>query len=153
MPPIAFQDQIPDNLCYGCGPFNQSGLRIKSYWEGEEAVCTFMPAPHHSAGPRQYLNGGIIATLVDCHCVCTAIAHAYREEDRAIGSEPRIWCVTANLNVTYLRPTPIDIPLTLRAVIADSGPRKARVRCSVQSGGNDCARGEVIAVRVPESWR
>ena len=153
MPPIAFQDRIPDNLCYGCGPFNDSGLRIKSYWEGDEAVCTFQPGRHHSAGPAQFVNGGIIATLVDCHCVCTAIAHAYRVEGRAIGSEPTIWCVTANLNVTYLRPTPIEHPLTLRAGITESGPKKTRLWCTVRSGGEECARGEVLAVRVPASWR
>lgn len=84
MPPIAFQDQIPDNNCYGCGPGNREGLRIKSFWDGEAAVCTYRPEHHHSAGPPQFLNGGIIATLIDCHSVCTAIANAYR-----LGKPPR----------------------------------------------------------------
>ena len=108
MSSTAFQDLIPDNGCYGCGPANPHGLRIKSVWEGEEAVCVYRPEPHQSAGPPQFLNGGIIATLIDCHSVCTAIAHAYRAEGRPIGSAPHIWCVTANLNVTYLRPTPLE---------------------------------------------
>jgi hypothetical protein len=63
MSPIAFQDLIPDNLCYGCGPHNQGGLRIKSYWEGDESICVYRPERHHSAGPPQFLNGGIIATF------------------------------------------------------------------------------------------
>jgi acyl-coenzyme A thioesterase PaaI-like protein len=153
MHPVAFQDQIPDNLCYGCGPGNPSGLRIKSYWDGDETVCTFKPGRHHSAGPEQFVNGGIIATIVDCHSVCTAIAHAYRAEGRPIGSEPGIWCVTASLNVTYLRPSPITGPLTLRASVAETGPKKLRVHCSVRHGEDECARAEVIAVRVPHSWR
>ena len=87
----AFQDQIPDNFCYGCGPGNPVGLRIRSIWAGNEALCVFQPGPYDSAGPRYILNGGIIATLIDCHAVCTAIAHAYRVESRAIGSVPEIW--------------------------------------------------------------
>src|SRR5262245_26277303 len=81
-----FQDQIPDNFCYGCGPGNLVGLRIRSIWAGNEALCIFQPAPYHAAGPRHILNGGIIATLIDCHAVGTAIAHAYCAERRAIGS-------------------------------------------------------------------
>jgi acyl-coenzyme A thioesterase PaaI-like protein len=153
MASIAFQDQIPGNGCYGCGPSNRDGLRIKSYWEGEESICIHRPEPHHSAGPPQFLNGGIIATLIDCHSVCTAIANAYRSENRPIGSAPHIWCVTANLNVTYLRPTPLDAPVTLRARVAEAGPKKTVVRCRLYSGSEECARGEVLAVRVPGSWR
>jgi acyl-coenzyme A thioesterase PaaI-like protein len=140
MSSTAFQDLIPDNRCYGCGPQNHSGLRIKSFWEGEESVCV-------------YLNGGIIATLIDCHSVCTAIAHAYRLEGRAIGSDPHIWCVTANLNITYLRPTPLDAPVTLRARVTDAGPKKTMLQCRLYSNSDECARGEVVAVRVPDSWR
>lgn len=149
----AFQDQIPDNLCYGCGPSNHHGLRIKSYWDGIEAVCSFQPERHHSAGPPQFLNGGIIATLVDCHSVCTAIAYAYRMENRSIGSAPRIWCVTANLNITYLRPTPLGSPVSLRARVTAAGPKKTLLQCSLYSNSDECARAEVVAVRVPDSWR
>jgi acyl-coenzyme A thioesterase PaaI-like protein len=99
------------------------------------------------------LNGGIIATLIDCHSVCTAIASAYRAENRPIGSDPHIWCVTANLNVTYLRPTPLDLPVTLRARVAEAGPKKTLVQCALYSNADECARGEVLAVRVPNSWR
>ncbi len=154
MPPIAFQDQIPDNNCFGCGPGNREGLRIKSYWEGEEAVCTYRPEHHHSAGPPQFLNGGIIATLIDCHSVCTAIANAYRLENRPIGSAPHIWSVTAKLNVTYLHPTPLDGPVTLRARIIEAGPKKTLVQCRLfAKPGEECARGDVMAVRVPPTWR
>jgi acyl-coenzyme A thioesterase PaaI-like protein len=153
MSSIAFQDQIPDNLCYGCGPSNRDGLRIKSYWEGDESICIYQPERHHSAGPPQFLNGGIIATLIDCHSLCTAIANAYRIEKRPIGSDPHIWCVTANLNVSYLRPTPLDLPVTLRARITEAGPKKTLLQCSLYSNSDECARGEVVAVRVPNSWR
>ena len=86
----AIQDQLGgDNYCFGCGPQNPDGLQIKSYWEGEETVCRFEARPAFAAGPRQLLNGGIIATLIDCHSVCTAMALAYRAEGRPPGARCR----------------------------------------------------------------
>jgi acyl-coenzyme A thioesterase PaaI-like protein len=149
----AFQDQIPDNHCYGCGPGNREGLRLKSFWEGEESVANFQPQPAHAAGPRHVLNGGIIATIIDCHCVCTAIADAYRREGRAIGADPPIWYATASLRIEYLRPTLIAEPISLRARILEAGPRKTRLDCVLLAGGEECARGEVLAVRVAEALR
>lgn len=149
----AFQDLIPHNHCFGCGPHNEKGLRIKSYWNGDEASCTYSPEPHQAAGPPQYLNGGIIATLIDCHSICTAIAQVYEAEGREIGSAPDVWCATGRLEVRYLRPTPIDAPVELRARVVASDGRKHTVRCTLTSDGEVCAAGEVLAIRVPESWR
>ncbi len=149
----AFQDQIPDNFCYGCGPGNEQGLRIKSYWDGDESISTFMPHAYHTAGPKQILNGGIIATIVDCHCLCTAIADAYRREGRPIGTSPQIWCATASLRIDYLSPVRLDRPVILRARVVEPGPKKTRLLCSVFSEGKNCAEAEVLAVRVPPVWR
>ncbi|RIH85030.1 PaaI family thioesterase [Calidithermus roseus] len=150
---IAFQDAMGGNHCWGCGKDNPKGLQIKSYWEGEEAVCTFHPRPEHMAGPTHILNGGIIATVLDCHTVCTAMAALYRAEGREIGEEPIIWCATARLDVTYLRPAPIDRPVHLRARVEEIAGRKVRLSCTLYSEGLECARAEVLAVRVPEEWR
>jgi acyl-coenzyme A thioesterase PaaI-like protein len=149
----AFQDQIPDNFCYGCGPGNPVGLRIRSIWAGNEALCVFQPAAYHSAGPRHILNGGIIATLIDCHAVCTAIAHAYRAESRAIGSVPEIWYATASLAVHYLRPTPIDRLVAVRARVVETSLRRTTLACSLAADGVECVQAEVVAVRVPATWR
>ena len=72
----AFQDEMVGNYCWGCGADNPAGLHLKSYWDGEVAVAQWTPAHEYSAGPRHILNGGIIATLLDCHGVCTAVASA-----------------------------------------------------------------------------
>lgn len=149
----AFQDRIPDNYCFGCGPTNQHGLHLKSYWEGEESVSTFLPHAGHSAGPRHVLNGGIIATVIDCHSICTAVADHYRRENRDIGSAPDIWCVTASMSVSYLHPAAIDKPLNLRARVVEASGKKTRVSCTAYSGGQECAKGEVLAIRVPPAWR
>jgi acyl-CoA thioesterase FadM len=80
------------------------------------------------------------------------MAAAYQAEGREIGTEPQIWCATASLQVTYLRPTPIDQPVELRARVKEMGERKMVVTCLVVSGGEECARGEVVAVWVPPEW-
>ena len=81
----AIQDRIPHNHCYGCGPENPDGLQIKSYWDGKESVCTYMPRPEQCAGPTQYLYGGTIASIVDCHSVCTSIANYYGRDGLEVG--------------------------------------------------------------------
>jgi acyl-coenzyme A thioesterase PaaI-like protein len=151
--PQSIQDQIGGNHCWGCGTLNPHGLQIKSYLRGEEAICEFMPLPEQMAGPTHLLNGGIIATLIDCHSVCTAIASAYQSEGRPIGSDPELWYATASLQVEYLRPTNLRAPVILRArVVAVSG-RKITVHCSLSSGDEVTARAEVLAVRVPPEWK
>ena len=152
MEPRAFQDQITDNHCWGCGSSNERGLRIKSYWSGDESVCTWHPNEYHMAGPPHVLNGGIIASVIDCHCICTAIAAAYKAEGRAIGSGPRIWYATASLQVTYLLPTPIGGPVVLSAQVKEMGERKTVLSCSMSSGDEERARGELVAVRVAPEW-
>jgi acyl-coenzyme A thioesterase PaaI-like protein len=145
---LAFQDQGSVLHCHGCGPDNPKGLQLKSFWDGDEAVATWRAQSHHCAGTVNNLNGGIIASLIDCHSLNLAIAHAYRAEQRPIGSPPRIGYVTANLNVSYLRPTPIDALIELRARITKLEGRKAWVSCTLSAGGEVRATGEVLGVQV-----
>jgi acyl-coenzyme A thioesterase PaaI-like protein len=144
----AFQDQGTVRYCYGCGPDNEQGLRIKSYWDGDEATASWRAQPHHCGGTKQNLNGGIIASLIDCHSLNLAIAHAYKHEQRPIGSTPRIGYVTANLNVSYLKPTPLAELIQLRARIMKIDGRKTWVSCGLTAAGELRARGEVLGVRV-----
>jgi acyl-coenzyme A thioesterase PaaI-like protein len=147
----AFQDYYPDNLaiCYGCGRLNEHGLQIKSYWEGEEAVCRFTPRPYHTALPG-YVYGGLIASLIDCHGTGTAAAAAYRAEGRAMDTEPAHRFVTASLHVDYVKPTPIEGPLELRSQVKEIKGRKVVIATTVSVHGVICARGEVVAVEMPE---
>ena len=149
----AIQDSIPHNHCYGCGPDNPDGMQIKSHWNGAESLCTYVPRPEQCAGPTQYLYGGTIASLIDCHCVCTAIANYYGRDGFDVGEGPAIWCVTGNLDVNYLKPTMIDRPVELRAAIEECSDRKTLVKCTLSSDGVVTAEGSVIAIRVPPSWR
>jgi acyl-coenzyme A thioesterase PaaI-like protein len=151
----AFQDRMPFNHCWGCGADNPAGLQLKSTWSADDpgvAIAAFRPRAEHMAGPRHVLNGGIIATLLDCHGVCTSVADAYRHEGRPIGSGETIWFATGSLDVTYRAPAPIDAPVELRAEVAERGERKTLVSCTLLSGEDVCARAAVTAVRVPPSW-
>jgi acyl-coenzyme A thioesterase PaaI-like protein len=147
----AFRDFYPDHFshCYGCGRLNEKGLHIKSYWEGEHTVCTFTPEAHHCAIPG-LVYGGIIASIIDCHSTGSASAFAYRHEGRELGSEPYIRFLTASLHVDYLRPTPLGSPLTLRSHLKEIKGRKVVISTDLTAGGELCARGELVAVRVPD---
>ena len=151
--PRAIQDQIPHNHCWGCGTLNPCGLQIKSYPDGDGTVCRFQPSPEHMAGPTHVVNGGIIAAVVDCHTICTAIADAYRVAGRALGSEPLLWCVTASLKVDYLAPTPIDAPMELRARIREVKGRSPCRRSGRCTPGSACAPSPPGSARAAPSAR
>ena len=149
----AFQDYYEDetSYCYGCGRLNEHGLQIKSYWEGEEAVAHFQPRPYHMAIPG-YVYGGLIASLIDCHSTGMAAAAAYRAAGRELGTEPSLRFLTASLQVDYLQPTPIDALLEIRARVKEIKGRKVVITASLLARGEECARGEVVAVQVPEKY-
>ena len=149
----AFQDMWPEELsyCFGCGRNNEHGFQIKSYWEGEEAVCTWKPEKYYMAG-KGVLCGGVIATLIDCHCLNTAGAAVHKAEGREIGTKPFIPYATGTLQVRFIRPIPLHRPVVLRARVKEMKDKKIIVTCSVFSGKNECASGEIIAIQVPEPF-
>ena len=152
MPQKAFQDYYSDEFshCYGCGRLNDHGLKIKSYWDGEERVATFLPGEHHMALPG-FVYGGLIASLIDCHCTGTAAAATYRKEGRHMSTEPAHRFVTASLKVEYLAPTPMGTPLEIRGTIVEITDKKVVVDTRVLADNKICATGHVVAVRMPET--
>jgi len=150
MTAITIQDTYPDDIaiCYGCGKHNPKGWHIQTQWDGKEGILRFTPKEEHTAYPG-IVYGGLIAGLIDCHSVGTAVAAMYAAEGRIPGSLPPILCVTGNLNVTYLKPTPMGYELLLRAHIKKITNKKAVVDCVVVARGEECAKGQVVAIRVP----
>jgi acyl-coenzyme A thioesterase PaaI-like protein len=148
----AFQDYYPEELshCYGCGRLNEHGLKIRSYWDGQEAVAVLEPRPYHIGIPG-YVYGGLIASVIDCHCIGTASAAALRAENRNIETSPPIRFVTASLNVDYLKPTPIGVELEVRARVTGIKGRKVVVTATVSAEQEVCASGQVVAVQMPEN--
>jgi acyl-coenzyme A thioesterase PaaI-like protein len=137
----------PENRCFGCGPANARGLRIRSFPISEdpagEVVADWTPAPHHLAF-EGVLNGGIIGTLLDCHSNWTASWHLMRRD----GLEQAPTTVTADFHVMLRRPTPTDQPVHLSARAIASEGRKVTVEASLSSGGVTTASctGHFIAV-------
>jgi acyl-coenzyme A thioesterase PaaI-like protein len=142
---LSLQDQYaPKSICFGCGPANEKGLRIKSRVEGDVVVADFTPEPFHHAFPN-VLNGGIIGALLDCHGNWTAAWHLMR----AAGADRPPVTVTAEYAVKLRRPTPSAGSLRLRARVVESSADRAVVEGSLEAGGAVCAtfRGTFVAVK------
>jgi acyl-coenzyme A thioesterase PaaI-like protein len=141
---LSLQERFaPRNACFGCGPANPRGLRVRSFPDGEEVVAEWTPEPHHEAFTGM-LNGGIIGALLDCHGNWTAAWHLMR----AAGTETPPCTVTADYAVRLRRPTPSTQPLQLRARVVSSTGNRAVVEAELVSGGEVCAtcRGTFVAV-------
>lgn len=149
----AFQDLYPDDFghCYGCGRHNPHGHQLKSHWDGAETVAVFTPQPYHTSVPG-FVYGGLIASLLDCHAMGTAAAARHRAEGGAEGGPLRRY-VTASLTVDYLRPTPLGVPLEVRGRAREVKGRKVVVEAWLSARGEICARGEAVAVEMPETMR
>lgn len=134
----------PANTCFGCGPANPKGLRIRSFVEGEVVVCDWSPEPHHEAF-RGTLSGGIIGTLLDCHSNWAATWHLMQKS----GSKTPPCTVTAEFQVSFRRPTPTDGVVHLEARIHESTEERAVVDATLFGGGRVCAtcRGTFVAVK------
>lgn len=150
----AFQDNYPDELaqCFGCGRLNPVGHHLRSFWDGEETVARFTPQPFHIAIPG-FVNGGVIASLIDCHATGTAAAAVDRALGRRMTPATCRRFVTASLRVDYLHPTPLGPELLLRGRVSTMAGRKVVVEVVVSSRGVTTARGEVTCVELPESMR
>ncbi len=142
--PCVQERYAPANRCFGCGPANPKGLRVRSFEDGEELVAEWAPAPHHEAFDGA-VNGGVLGALFDCHSNWTAALHLMR----AAGREAPPCTVTAEFHVRLLRVTPSAGPLRLRARIVESAADRATVEATVEAGGKTTAtcRGVFVAVR------
>ena len=149
----AFQDLYPDDFghCFGCGRHNPHGHQLKSRWDGDETVAVFTPQPWHTSLPG-FVYGGLIASLIDCHAMGTAAAARHRADGGAAGELLRRY-VTASLTVNYLRPTPLGPPLEVRARAREVKGRKVVIEAWLSARGEICARGEAVAVELPETMR
>jgi acyl-coenzyme A thioesterase PaaI-like protein len=141
-------------MCFGCGPKNEKGLRIRSMarepaadaiaGKGDEVVATWHPEPHHQAFPG-VLNGGICGALLDCHSNWTAAHYLMK---RAGAASPPC-TVTSEFDVKLKRPTPLDANLTLRARVVEGTDDRATVEARIEVGGKVTAtcRGTFVAVK------
>jgi acyl-coenzyme A thioesterase PaaI-like protein len=150
----ALQDKYPEDFshCYGCGRLNRHGHHVKSEWKDGEATARFTPEPFHIAMPG-FVYGGLIASLIDCHAMATAAGAFMNAAGQTPGGDETPRFVTGSLQVDYKRPTPAGIELLLTARAVEIGERKVIVEVSFTAGGNETARGRVVAVRIPPTMK
>lgn len=134
--------------CFGCGPANAKGLRLRSYAaaDGEGTIAEFLPWAEHDNG-LGYLNGGIICTVLDCHSATPMVLEAERLGLMADGIS--LPYVTAGLDVRYLRPTPLDLPSELRARIVSGDESEMTVEAELFADG----KVRAVALAVWKRWR
>ena len=80
-----------------------------------------------------------------------ALAEAYRSENRSLDTEPVYRYATGTLTVKYLKPTPGDKELEIRARVTEVKGRKTTLVAEVWSGETLTARADVIALRVVDT--
>ena len=139
------QRYSPESTCFGCGPANARGLRIASFevdtdtdpatdtgptTHPGELLADWQPLPHHAAFD-DVLNGGIIGSLLDCHSNWAAAIHLMHET----GAKGPPGCVTAEMTVRFLRPTPVSAPVRLRAWPVSTNGQRVVVGAEILSGG------------------
>lgn len=144
---LSLQERFaPSARCFGCGPANAQGLRIRSFPTGDAAdahvVCDFVPAAHHAAF-ENVLNGGIIGTVLDCHMNWTTIFHLMTRH----GLDHAPPCVTAEFTVTLKRPTPMG-PVHVDARVVSADEDRATVEAIMTAAGKVTAIGTGTFVAV-----
>ena len=139
----------PKGRCFGCGPANDKGLRIRSFATDDTAdahvVCDFTPELHHEAF-ENVLNGGIIGAVLDCHMNWTTIYHLMKKN----GLDHAPCCVTADFKVALKRPTPLGLVHVDAHVVSSSEDRATieAVMTSPAAGGKVTAIGTGTFVAV-----
>jgi acyl-coenzyme A thioesterase PaaI-like protein len=136
----------PNGRCFGCGPANELGLRIRSFEAGDgSAFAEWQPRPEHEAFDG-YVNGGILGTLIDCHSNWTAIAALIR----AGWASDAPSTVTSEYSVRFRRPTPSGRLLKLVGRPVEVALDRVAVETSVEVDGVVTARGRAVFVPVGE---
>ncbi|PAV31580.1 thioesterase [Virgibacillus profundi] len=151
----AIQDEYADDYawCYGCGRLNEEGLHLRTGWEGDKTVTVYTPRQEHTAIPG-FVYGGLIGSLVDCHGTGSASLALHRKKGHEPGEgvvePPRF--VTASLTVNFMKPTPHGVPLKAVGTIEEIHPKKWKVHTEVFAGDELCAKGEVVAAVMPDTF-
>ena len=148
------QDEYADDYswCYGCGRLNENGLHLRTGWDGDKTITIYTPRSEHTAIPG-FVYGGLIGSLVDCHGTGSASLALHRKNgyEPGDGKEPPRF-VTASLKVDFIKPTPHGVPLKAVGTVEEIHPKKWKVHTQVFADNACCAKGEVVAAVMPETF-
>lgn len=135
----------PESICFGCGPANEKGLKIRSFEIDGEYVAEWQAEKHHEAFPGM-LNGGIIGSLLDCHSNWAAAHHMMTRD----GTDAPPCTVTASYSIKLLKPTPSDAVVHLHAKVVESEGKRATVEAELIAKDEVCATCTGVFVAVGE---
>jgi uncharacterized protein (TIGR00369 family) len=125
------------NHCFGCGLENRTGLRLKFFVDADNSVVCHLRLAARFAGPPGHAHGGIIATLLD---------EAMSKTNRARG----ILAMTRQMEVQYLRPVPLGVPLTLTAQHTGTTGRRNYTEAQLTDASRQVlATAKAVFVTVP----
>ena len=133
----------PRSVCFGCGPANRKGLRLKSYPRGNKVVADWTPGPEHVAFSK-FASGGIISVLLDCNGNWAGTYALMK----AMGTDRPPGTVTAEYTVTFLKPTAIDRPWHLSAWAERIDGNRAYVAGQLEVDGQVTAKMKGLFVAV-----
>ncbi|MGH9606708.1 MAG: PaaI family thioesterase [Terracidiphilus sp.] len=131
--PLAHSAQ---NRCFGCGQANPAGLHLEFQLAEDGSVVCHATVADTFEGPRGYLHGGIVATLLD---------EAMSKAVRAKG----FTAMTRHIEVDYLRPTPSGAAIRIEGRTVQSDGRKHRTEARiVDAGGATLAQAKGLFIEV-----
>lgn len=144
---ISLQDKYaPNSKCFGCGPKNPEGLRIKSFPYDDYIVAEWKPGPNHLAF-SDFASGGIISVVLDCNGNWAAAYSLMLS--RGLKRPPGT--VTAEYAVRFISPTPMDATWHLQAKATSVEGQKVRVEGSISAAGSKTTTMTGLFIAVKES--
>jgi len=136
----------PDGICFGCGPKNEKGLQIRSFWVDDELELRYTPEEHHQAFDG-VINGGIIGAMFDCHmnwAAATKLYELHPEEDFPS-------TVTSSFTINLKRPTPDDTELIIKARIVEIDGNVVKTEADMIAEGRITCTATGTFVSVPKN--
>lgn len=126
------RDAFPD--CIVSGRANPMGINARLWREGEEAVCQVTLGEAFEGAPGR-AHGGIVAALID-------------ETMGLVTSITETLAFTGRLTVTYRAPTPVGVPLEVRARRTAATGRKLTFTAELKTGNTLLAQAEALFIAV-----
>ena len=136
--------------CFACGTANPNGLDLHFY-RSVETICTDITLGKYHVGWQNIAHGGIISTVLDEVMSWTVMYFK------------KTFFVTRKMEIKYVRPVFIGIPLTVTGrLLDDSKPPRIKVRADMRDNDKKLlvrSNGEFVIIPkddlslVPEGQR
>jgi uncharacterized protein (TIGR00369 family) len=128
LPQISIDTDLRDSLCFGCGQNNTIGLKLRFQWDGRTARTEFIPGKQYQ-GWLGVVHGGILTSMLD-----EAVSHAARFQGMN--------CLTAKMQIKFIRPALVDEPLIITASITRNTRRLIESKATISlPDGTQVAEG------------